>query len=328
MEVLQIMVNSGARLHLGFYNLLTDELAYGSLGVGIEYPTTVVYVKPSSSLKVVNESGIYVEDVVSEVLDKLDKPNVEIRITKAVPRHVGLGSTTQLTLSLAYGLSKLLKLRYSIKELAVLFRRGHISGIGIAVFKSGGFIVDSGRVVKDGVVSEPRRVSDLPQVVFRKSLPRSWYFIVFVPEGIKGLGEREERKYLEAPHEPPKDLQNELRKLLLTYLIPSVIRRDIEVFGKSITRIQELVGKYFSRYQGGIYCCKETELAVKQFLKHGAYGAGQSSWGPVAYGITEGLRRAQRILEKVGKEMKRKGIKAKYYLVSARNRGALVEIHS
>ena len=284
--------------------------------------------QPSSTLKVVNESGIYVEDVVSEVLNKLGKPNAEIRVAKAAPRHVGLGSTTQLTLSLAYGLSKLLKLKYSIKELAVLFKRGHTSGIGIAVFESGGFIIDSGRVVRDGVVSEPRRVSDLPQVVFRKSLPRNWYFIVVVPEGIEGLSEREERKYLEVPYEPPKDLQNELRKLPLIHLIPSVIWRDVEVFGKSVTRIQELVGKYFSRYQGGIYCCKETELAVKLLLKHGACGAGQSSWGPAAYGITEGLRRAQRILEKVGKEMKRKGIKAKYYLVSARNRGALVEIHS
>ena len=325
---MRIMINSGARLHLGFYNLLTDQLAYGSLGVGVEYPATVVYVQSSSSLKIVNESGVYVGDVVNEVLNKLGKPNAEIRVAKAAPRHVGLGSTTQLTLSLAYGLSKLLKLKYSIKELAVLFKRGHTSGIGIAVFESGGFIIDSGRVVRDGVVSEPRRVSDLPQVVFRKSLPRNWYFIVVVPEGIEGLSEREERKYLEVPYEPPKDLQNELRKLLLIHLIPSVIWRDIEVFGKSITRIQELVGKYFSRYQGGIYCCKETELAVKLLLKHGACGAGQSSWGPAAYGITEGSKRARRILEKVGKEMKRKGVKAKYYLVRARNRGALVEIHS
>jgi len=321
----RVRVTSGSRLHLGFYNLLTDGVAYGSIGVSIEYPRTRVEVRESTGFRVVNESGVHVGDVIEEVVSKFGRPCIEVRVIEAAPRHVGLGSTTQLTLSLAYGISKLLGVKCSVRELAVMLGRGHTSGIGVAAFEFGGFIVDSGRVTEGGVVKDPASIMDLPQVVFRRSLPRSWYFILVVPEGVRGLSEREERKYLELPYEPPEDLQNELRRTLLTHLIPSVIRKDIEVFGSAITKIQVLVGKYFSRYQGGVYCCEETELAVNLLLKHGAHGAGQSSWGPVAYGITEGLGRAKKLLEKVRHGMGERGVSAVYYVVRARNKGAVVE---
>lgn len=323
-----VSVTSHARLHLGFYNILSDGVAYGSIGVAIDHPVTSVSVRDAESSRVVNVSGVYVDDVINEVLSRFNDVAVELRIEEAIPRHVGLGSTTQLVLSTGCALSKILGTPCDARKLALIFRRGRISGIGIAAFERGGFIVDSGRRVRDGVIEEPKSINDIPQVIFRHPLPRSWCFIVVIPKGVRGLDERAEREFLDVPYEPPEELQDELRRTLILHLLPSITRRDAEVFGKSITRIQELVGRYFSRYQGGIYCCDETECAVRSLLRNGAYGAGQSSWGPTAYGVVCGYRRALKVLEGVKRDLSRRGIEAAYYIVRAKNRGATVRVES
>ena len=294
-----VEVESSARIHLGFYNMYNDGVAYGSIGVAVTEPIVRVRVKPSDKLVVDNKSGIPVDDVVSNVINKLRCDNVQIEVLEAIPRHVGLGSTTQLSLSLGYAIANLKGLKISIRELAVKLGRGVNSGIGVAAFESGGFIVDSGRYTSNGKVYPPKTPYDIPHVVFRHKLPRDWYFIILLPKGIKGLSEREERSIMESPEPLPQDIQYELYKTLVLHLIPSVLRNDIVTFGKAVTKIQYIVGMYFSKYQGGIFCCDEVDYLVHSLLELGAYGAGQSSWGPTTYGIVKSISRARRLLRKV-----------------------------
>lgn len=317
-------IESSARLHLGFYNFLENGVAYGGLGVAIEEPRVRVCVGLSNSLTIVNKSNVDISDVIKILKDKLNMDRMLISVEQAIPRHIGLGSTTQIALSIAYATSEHLGLGYTIKELAVLLGRGKDSGIGVAAFEYGGFIIDSGRRVVNGRVEVPKSIEDLPKVIFRSSLPKDWYFIVVTPEGVRGLDEMQERRAMDVPQQLPKDLQYELYKLLLLHIIPSVLGRNAEVFGKAITKLQVIVGTYFSKYQGGIYCCRESEEIAKILLESGAYGVGQSSWGPTMYGLVEGKTKVLKVLNKTIDRVSRLGIDCRYYVVRARNTGAKI----
>jgi len=317
-----VFVESSARLHLGFYNFFTDGVAYGGLGLAIEKPKIVARVCKSDEPRVVNRTGVDVSDAISHVLSRLGIKNVFVEILEAIPRHVGLGSTTQTMLSIGYAVSKLFGFGYGVEELAVLLGRGRDSGIGIATFKLGGFIVDSGRRVGEGPVEKPASVLDLPKPIFRCDFPRNWSIIVFIPKGRRGFDEKSERKAMDYPQPLPKDIQFELYKLVLLHIIPSIMNSDINTFGKALTKLQIVVGEYFSKYQGGVFCCEESEHIVNAMLKHGAKGVGQSSWGPTVYGIVEDYSKAVEIASKVASDATARGYTITYNVVAARNRGA------
>lgn len=324
---MSIVIKSSARLHLGFYNILckSKNIAYGSLGVALSKPE--ISIKLSKSGKTIIENHSLVRNIENEVKDILEKMSIKglhVVINETIPKHVGLGSTTQLMLSVGYGATLLNNLNYTIREIAAILGRGMVSGIGIAAFEKGGFIIDGGRKIKDHEIETPKTPLDLPPIIFRSSLPKNWFFIVIIPKGIKGLSEKEERNILKLPEPMDEKLQYELQRELILGLLPSVVRHDIKGFGKAITRIQLLIGKYFAKYQGDIFCCEETSFIIQSLVKHGAYGVGQSSWGPTAYGITKGLRRAKSLLKNVLKDINRKGFKVDCFISNVRNKGAKV----
>lgn len=334
MNSMEVTIESSARLHLGFYNFLEDNIAYGSIGVTIETPKVIIKAKHTNdnSLSVINKTNENIDDIINNVVAKLKKLNtdinnlgVELQVLEAIPRHVGLGSTTQISLSIGMALLKMINKPMNIRELAVILGRGRDSGIGIAAFESGGFIVDSGRRLFGNIVEPPRDIHDLPHPIFRASIPRDWYFLIFIPKGVRGFDEINERRIMNFPKDVPIDLKYELYKSLLLHLIPSIINKDIETFGKTLTKIQTITGKYFSKYQGGIFCCEETDFIINSLLKHGAYGAGQSSWGPTAYGIVKGKRAAVKIMNKVRIDIEKRGYDVQYFITRVRNRGAIIK---
>ncbi len=324
-----VIVKTSARLHLGFYNFLNENTAYGSIGIAIEEPHILIKVSKADKFRVINETTIPIDDVVNNVISKLsinpEELKMELRCENAYPRHTGLGSTTQLNLAIGMAILRFLDKSMSVQELAVKLGRGRDSGIGIAAFQYGGFIVDSGRKISEqGIVEPPSTVDDLPKPIFKSKVPGNWYFILFIPRKYKGLDEKSERKVLDRPEPPPKDFQRELYELMLLKLIPSVLFRDIELFGKTLTKMQIMVGTYFSKYQGGVFCCDETEFTINSLLKHGAYGAGQSSWGPTAYGIARGFRMAMRVMSNVKRDIERRDYDADVVVTKVKNKGAYI----
>jgi len=317
---MQVEVRSSARLHLGFYTISSDEIAYGSIGVAINKPKVIIHAEEADEINIKNLTGIDVEEDVKDVIKRMNVQGAKITVLEAIPRHVGLGSTTQLKLATAYALSKIYGLRCNIRRLAFTLGRGTVSGIGIAVFEHGGFIIDSGRLVRNGMIHEPRSLDDIPAAIFRAPLPKNWRFIVAVPKGIHGLDEKEEKKPLEAPEFNEK-LERELHDAMLIDMLPALARRDAKRFGEALTKIQRLVGRYFSKFQGGEFCCWETEKIVEYMLENGAYGAGQSSWGPTAYGLTEGKKRAEELLNRMLRFVEKSGIDAEIFEAQPRNRG-------
>ncbi|MEM2934343.1 MAG: hypothetical protein QXL78_05390, partial [Methanocellales archaeon] len=147
---MKIQVNAPARLHLGVIDL-SNSLGrlYGSIGVGINQPCVEVIAEESKDIEVCSEENIEcftaAESIIKRFLKKYNiESGVRISIVKSIPSHVGLGSTTQLSLSIALAISKLYGIETTVREMAESLGRGGVSGIGPAVFEKGGFVVDGG----------------------------------------------------------------------------------------------------------------------------------------------------------------------------------------
>lgn len=320
-----VRVASSARLHLGFYNILGDGVAYGGFGVAISEPRVTVEVYPTSEGGIVVEGDHSVRGDVEKVARILGVDSARIVVKESIPRHVGLGSTTQLVLSTGAALSTVFRLGYSVRELAVKLGRGLVSGIGIACFEKGGFVMDSGRRIVGSRIEKPKTVDDLPKPVIQVSVPSGWYFIIAIPKTRKGLEDREEEPIITTPEKPPDKLQEEIYRSFLLGILPGIMNNDPVLFGKALSRIQVLIGRYFEKYQGGVFCCSETEYLVEEMRRQGVLGYGQSSWGPVAYGLVYGYDKALSIAENLSRTSREAGIEASIMVVKPRNHGARIE---
>jgi beta-ribofuranosylaminobenzene 5'-phosphate synthase len=94
-------VSAGARLHVGFGNLsLSHDRLYGGIGVGLAEPRTVVEATTADEVTV---AGAAEPDAVAtfaeRAVDLLEVPGAAVTVHEQFPRHVGLGSGTQLALS-------------------------------------------------------------------------------------------------------------------------------------------------------------------------------------------------------------------------------------
>jgi beta-ribofuranosylaminobenzene 5'-phosphate synthase len=84
----------------------------------------------------------------------------------------------------------------------------------------------------------------------------------------------------------------------------------VEAFGRALTEVDIQTGRFFQEAQGGTYREKLAADAVRDLLNAGAYGVGQSSWGPCLYGLVDGrtegdvVRAAQKFLDEHGLEGK------------------------
>jgi beta-ribofuranosylaminobenzene 5'-phosphate synthase len=321
-----VVVVCGGRLHFGFYNFYDPGLglAYGGVGVGVSPPRTVV--------RVCRGGGGFVgpRDVVGDVEFLRERGLlggcVDVYVFERVERHVGLGSTTQLRLAIALGYSVLEGLRFDVYRAALEAGRGFVSGVGLEVFHGGGLVVDSGRPARDGVVGEPVRVEDLPRAIARVPVPRDWRFVIIVPAGRRGPGEGPGERGVLARLEPePPSVRVGLRDALISLLV-SVRRGDLEGFGRALEELDRAAGMYFSRVQGGRYCCWETEAAAVELSRAGGLGAGQSSWGPAAYAVAA-AEDAERVARKAVDHLKLRGVKlAAVYISEPLNHGAVVRL--
>lgn len=322
---MKVRIAASSRLHLGFMDL-NGSLGrlYGSIGVALSKPRTEIAVKTNSHLIIQNVS----EDRKRKVFNFVKAfskyhgidPNVTIRVNKSIPEHKGLGSGTQLALSIATALAHIYGIKTDTHDLSVIMGRGMRSSTGICSFEHGGLIVDSGKMrLKDGSFD-----ARPPKAVVRYDFPDEWKFVIVVPEEKCGLSGEQEKKAIEFIH-PSKKISEEICRLVMMKFLPSLIERDIEEFGSALSEIDRRTGLFFVSVQGGIYCEKLSSQIIDHLLVSGAYGAGQSSWGPSLYGLTLKSESAD-VANCMSEFLERNKIKGHVFISSGHNRGAKVEI--
>jgi beta-RFAP synthase len=308
-----VRVQAPARLHMGMLDASGQApRRFGGVGLAVSRPAVVLEASESGELVAEGPDAERALAVARRCRDALgDLRGARLRVVEAIPAHVGLGSGTKLALAVAAALSALAGRPADPAAMARAAGRGARSAVGLWTFALGGLVVEGGR----------RAGAEEPApLLTRHAMPDEWRCVLAIPAAEPGLsGGAEEAAF--AQLRPDADRSAVIAQVVLTALLPALVERDLGEFGAALTRLQRLVGDAFAAVQGGTFHPRAGPL-VDALLRHGAAGAGQSSWGPAVYGLVgseaAGRDLARRIEDLVGGE-------GKVELVTFDNRGARVE---
>ncbi len=264
-----VNVQTSARLHMGFYDLQSPG-HYGSVGLAIDSPDMMLNLSPGNMIHPVAEVQAVLEQVCHHLRTTMP---VQVSVQGGIPRHSGLGSGTQLALAIGAGLSSLFDLGLPVQEIARLVGRGRRSGIGIAAFEQGGFLVDAGKA----------HAEEAPALVQRLDFPDGWRIVLVMDSAHVGVhGAVEKRAF-----QTLKPANGSLRDMVLAHMLPALERRDLLAFGAYMADLQAYNGDYFAPVQGGRYASKDVESVLCWMESQGVACVGQSSWGPTGFAIME-----------------------------------------
>jgi beta-ribofuranosylaminobenzene 5'-phosphate synthase len=274
--VTAVRVEAPARLHLGMLAVAGDGgRRFGGLGVSVSGPAVVLEAEPADELSADGPDAQRALAFARRCRDALELAGgAHLRVVEAIPPHVGLGSGTKLALAVAQGLAAVHGRTVDAPALAQAVGRAARSAVGMWTFALGGLVVEGG--VRPGV-EQPA------PLLMHHRMPEEWRTVLVVPRaepGLSGVAEEEAFGRLE----PSSERSAAIAQLVLTSLLPALVERDVEEFGVALTHVQELVGDAFATVQGGRFHPRAGAL-VEALLRHGAAGAGQSSWGPAVYGV-------------------------------------------
>jgi beta-ribofuranosylaminobenzene 5'-phosphate synthase len=311
----EVHVYAPARLHLGFLDP-TGHLGrrFGSIGVAIEEIGTELKVSKALSFKITGQGSERVGEIAKSLLDKLQVPDrVHIHLATQIPAHCGLGSGTQLALSLGVALARLWGKTLDVRQIAWLTGRGKRSGVGIAAFEGGGFVVDGGR--GEGTKTPP--------CLARLYVPESWRWLLIFDERCQGLsGQRETQAFLKLPSFS-RATSAELCYQLLSVGLPALAEERFVDFCACLAKIQQANGEYFASAQNGVYLSPKVAEVLAWLKCQGWSGLGQSSWGPTGFCLLPDPQTAKQVEGEL-KTRFEDSLGLRFKVVRSRNRGATV----
>ena len=311
-----LKITTPSRLHLTLIDMNASiGRVDGGIGLTLDKPVIGIKAEKSDTFEITGNSEHLERIRNSSALLLPAGEGIHICIEKDYPLHVGLGSGTQAALAAGMAVNRLYNLGLSIYELAIKVGRGGTSGIGVAAFENGGFILDGGHKFSEKKAFLPSAASKLPPapVLLRKDFP-AWDIVVAIPEQ-KGASSKKEVNIFKEKCPVPLPEVERLSHIILMQMLPALFEEDIVTFGKSINSIQEIGFKK-----------REVELqpvSVKlmdALREGGAYGAGMSSFGPTVYAFGEDAGN----LGKIATEFL--GGKGRVFTTKANNDGARIEM--
>jgi beta-ribofuranosylaminobenzene 5'-phosphate synthase len=314
-------VTTAARLHFGFQNLsLAHERLYGGVGLALDEPQLVVEAEQADDV-VCDDPAV--EPYLRRVVDTLDVPGADVTVRERFPRHVGLGSGTQLALATLVAVVRAYDRTADARTVAPQLGRGGRSGVGVATFEQGGFVVDGGHPTERFTAEPPADGDwDVPPVVASHHVPTEWRFLLVVPDSDPGQSGRDEDQSMRAAVErADPGIADQISALLTRRLLPAIATRDRRRFGGAAARLGRLNGAWYADEQGGVYRPPAGSLVEHLADAPTITGAGQSSWGPTVWGLTdtEGVEAAK---EAGYRALEAAGVGGDVSVVTPRNTGA------
>ena len=296
-----VFVEASARLHFGVLDLRgTLGRWFGGIGASAATPTLLVSAARADHLAARGEDAERAREFARLFMahHRLHG-GAEIHVHKTLPPHVGLGSGTQLALAVARALAERYGVPSDARSLARAVGRGKRSAIGTWTFEDGGLVVEGGRRADR---------DECGPLIARVPIPSSWRCVVAIPQGapgVSGAGEAEAFARLPAP--PEGDVER-VAHIVLMALLPAVAEADLAGFGRALTEVQEITGRWFASVQGGTFAPGASADLVRRLREWGASGVGQSSWGPAVYGIVDGEEPGRRLADRAREAMGSSGL--------------------
>jgi beta-ribofuranosylaminobenzene 5'-phosphate synthase len=320
---MSVRIFAPARLHLGDL----DPFGLGRFGyapvLAITEPRTVIEAEKSERLHVEGLERDEARTYAMRVLEAFKLKGAKVTVKATSPRHSGFGSTTQLCLAVGRAVTKAHELNVPLLELVRALKR--TSTGGIYPFQFGGFVVAGGFSVKPGERVLMREEPLIPPLIFRSHFPEEWRFVLVRPlVAPKSPDKEAEEEAFSALRErkAPVELIHKGYFILAAKLLPALLERDAEAFGKALTELQVTVGRIYQPVQEQIFN-PASQWLIPILNRSGALGIGQSSWGPTVYAFTNTPEAAQNIAEKIKAEIQ---AKAEVTIVGADNAGARIEV--
>jgi beta-RFAP synthase len=287
-----VFVETSARLHFGVLDLRGSRGRwFGGIGASTAYPKLRVTAAASDTLVAHGEDADRAREFARLFLAHHNlRGGAAVHVQQALPPHAGLGSGTQLALAVARALAELYGLDTDARSLARAVGRGKRSAIGTWTFDDGGLVVEGGRRAGS---------EECGPLIARVPIPSTWRCVIAIPRGtpgISGAGEAEAFARLPPPSE--HDVER-VAHIVLMSLLPSLADADLAGFGRALSDVQEITGRWFASVQGGTFAPGASADLVRQMADWGASGVGQSSWGPAVYGIVDGDEAVGRLATRV-----------------------------
>jgi beta-RFAP synthase len=310
-----IRITAPARLHLGFLDLNGGlGRRFGSIGLAVDRPSTQLTINRAPENSATGVESERALALLHKFASEGPGRGYAVSIAEAIPAHAGLGSGTQLALTVGAAVARMEGRELSASDLAALGERGARSGIGLEAFASGGFIIDGGK----GKDDRP------PPLTLRSDFPAEWRVMLILDRSHSGVsGEAEKTAFAGLP-EFPETSAAHICHLVLMKLVPALKEEDIAAFGSALTEIQEIVGSHFASKQGGSpWTSKAVGQLASRMRDLGATGVGQSSWGPTGFAFVDSQKAAERLYHSLNEDAKRDGLEI--LIAHGRNSGASIE---
>lgn len=289
----RVTVQAPSRLHCGLFSFGNPEVRqYGGVGVMIDAPSLALHVGRSrewTATGPLSERALADAQRISAGSRLEALGPLAIEIESAPPQHIGLGSGTQLALSIAAALETLADPSWSNTDPAALARqagRGLRSAVGLYGFAYGGLIVEGGKWEE----------ADISPLVARVDLPQEWRFVLVLPRQRPGLsGEREKRAFAELPA-VRAEMTAEMCREAVTHLVPAAREAAFGEFSESLYRLGQLAGETFAPVQGGVFASEALTEIAGYVRATGVAGVAQSSWGPTLFAVAESDAAAEKLM--------------------------------
>lgn len=289
-ELAVIRVEAPSRLHFGFLNppgaAAAEECAlrsFGGVGLMVREPGLRLLAEPATDWGAAGPGGERALAFARRFAEAAGAPQrcaARLLIEQAPPEHAGLGSGTQLGLTVARALTAAWGLEsLDAPTLARFVGRGQRSALGVHGFAHGGFLVESGK-------HQPNEIAPL---VARHDFPEEWAVLLLIPRretGLHGADEIQAFRTLSASRRP-EERADRLCRLVLLGLLPSLVDRAVDGFGEALYAFNRLVGECFAPVQGGVYAGPLVTAVVDFLREEGIRGVAQSSWGPTVAAISD-----------------------------------------
>lgn len=323
--VSSVHVNSSARLHMGFFDLHGGlGRKFGSIGLSLAAPSIVLTAKQAETLRVTADAGasqtvvVRANTLAQQLLAKLNiGAGLHLHIKQHIAEHAGLGSGTQLALTIGAAVNQLYDLKLSTAQIAALTGRGGRSGIGVAAFDAGGLLIDGGRMTE-------ATQAPVPPLLARYDFPEDWRILLIFDKGFAGVHGKEEIEAFKTLPVFSEHLAAHLCRHVLMQAMPALVERDLNAFGQSIQMLQSHVGDYFAPAQGGRYASPKVAKVLEMLAKMGVACFGQSSWGPTGFAVFAHINQAEACLQQL--KLVCKDVDLDWQICSARNYGANVVV--
>ena len=127
-----IQIITPARLHFGFLEINNNHPnnSFGGIGLSIDKFNTKIKVIKNLKTKVKGKSLDKASFFLNTFCKKKKiKPNFFLNVEKYYPQHIGLGSGTQLALSIGKAISDLSNLNLEIEKIAKILNRSDRSNV-------------------------------------------------------------------------------------------------------------------------------------------------------------------------------------------------------